>query len=97
MSCGGFRAHSGFMPANFTTLGPFFGFVRDELGEVAGRADKRCGAQVGKPRLDLGIGEAGVNFAVELVDDLDRCAFGRSPAESRSRSRYRVVPLSAPR
>src|SRR5262245_43410928 len=39
-------------------LAPLLGFVGDVLAEVGGRADKRRGSHVGKPRLDLGISEA---------------------------------------
>jgi hypothetical protein len=50
-------------------LAPFLSFVRDELSEVGGRARQQRAAQIGKPRLDLGIGKPGVDLLVELVDD----------------------------
>src|SRR5262245_30662315 len=53
-------------------LRPFLGFLSDELGKVGGRAPKRHAAQLGKSCLQLRIGEAGVDFLVELVDDLGR-------------------------
>src|SRR5262245_55987767 len=53
-------------------LGPLLGLFGDELAEIGGRADKRRASKVGKPRLHLGIGEAGVDLLVELVDDLRR-------------------------
>src|SRR5262245_52615962 len=49
-------------------LAPLLGFLGDELGEVGGRADKRCASEVGEPGLEFGIGEAGVNCLVELVN-----------------------------
>src|SRR5262249_2467848 len=49
-------------------LAPLFGFLGDEPAKVCGRDDKRRASKVGKPRLDLGIGEGGVNLSVELVD-----------------------------
>jgi hypothetical protein len=51
-------------------LRPLLGFCGDELTEVVGRTRKRFATQIGKPRLDLGIGEADIDFSVELVDDL---------------------------
>src|SRR5215831_13319601 len=41
---------------------PLLGLVGDKLTEVAGRARKDAAAEVGKPRLDLGIGEASVDL-----------------------------------
>ena len=37
-------------------LGPFFGVISDELSERRGRSLKYGDTQIGKPRLDLGIG-----------------------------------------
>lgn len=51
-------------------LGPLLSFFGDELRKVGGRAAKHRAVQVGKPRLDLGIGEAGIDLLVELVDNL---------------------------
>src|SRR5215831_8173197 len=42
----------------FDHLGPFLGFVGDELAEVGRRERNRRAAQVVKPRPDLGIGKA---------------------------------------
>src|SRR5215472_2039684 len=61
-------------------LGPLFGVICDELSEIGGRADKRRASKVGKPRLHLGIGEAGVDLLVELVDDLRRRVLGYADA-----------------
>src|SRR5215472_4653324 len=44
-------------------LRPLLRFVGDELSKIVGRARKHSAAQVGKPRLHLGI-------LVEIVDDL---------------------------
>src|SRR5262245_40864682 len=51
-------------------LGPLLGVFGDELCKVGGRARKRSAAQVGKPRLDLGVSETRIDLLVELVDDL---------------------------
>ena len=61
-------------------LGPFLGFVSDELAEVGGRAGKDRAAQIGKPRLDLGIGEGRIDLLVELVDDFGGRVLGRTDA-----------------
>src|SRR5262249_62039374 len=69
----------------FDHLGPLLSFVGDELAEVFGGAPERCGAQFGKPRLHLGIGEAGVDLSIELVDN---CGGGGSPrADAPSKAR----------
>src|SRR5262249_27635562 len=60
---------------------PFLGFFRDELAEIGRRADHRCAAQLGKPCVELRVGETRVNGLVELVDDLRRRALGRADAE----------------
>src|SRR5262245_52252361 len=51
-------------------LSPLLGFLSDELAELGGRAGKWGFAEIGKPRLHLGIGEASVDPLVELADDL---------------------------
>src|SRR5262249_6340559 len=51
---------------------PLLRFVDDELAEAGGREREHGAAEVGKPRLDLGIGEESVDLRVELVDDLGR-------------------------
>ena len=50
-------------------LGPFLGFIADELAEVVRRARKHHAAEVGEPRLHLGIGKRGVDLGVEFLDD----------------------------
>src|SRR5262245_19047891 len=61
-------------------LGPFLSFGGDVLAKLSGRAGKYCAAQVGEPRFHLGVGERGIDFAVELVHDLDGCVLGRTEA-----------------
>ena len=61
-------------------LAPLLGFVGDELSEVGGRARKHRAAQIGEPRLHLGIGEAGIDLLVELLDDLGGRVLGRADA-----------------
>src|SRR5262249_53708945 len=51
---------------------PLLSFVGDELAKVSGREREHVATQVGKARLDLGIGEASADLLVELVDDLGR-------------------------
>src|SRR5262249_40934436 len=53
-------------------VAPLLSFVGDELAKVGGREHEHVATQVGKPRLDLRIGEASVDLSVELVDDLGR-------------------------
>src|SRR5262245_43262059 len=52
-------------------LAPFFGFLDDELTEVGGRTRERRPAEVGKPCLDLGLGEGSIDLTIELVDDFN--------------------------
>jgi hypothetical protein len=51
-------------------LGPFLGFLRDELAEPGGRARERLAADGGKPCLHPGVAEGRIDFLAELVDDL---------------------------
>src|SRR5262249_34573612 len=66
-------------------LAPLLGFVGDELGEVGRRARKHRRAQIGNPRLHLGISEPSVYFFVEFVDYLRRRALGRTEAAPEAR------------
>src|ERR1700733_10296360 len=59
-------------------LGPLLGFGRDEPAEIGGCRRHRNGAEFGKPRLHLGIGESGIDPRVEFVDDLGRRVLGRA-------------------
>jgi hypothetical protein len=61
-------------------LVPFLGFVGDEPAEVGGRAGERHAAEVGQPRLDLRIGERGVDLGVERLDDRGGRALRRADA-----------------
>src|SRR5262249_23485025 len=62
-------------------LAPFLGFLGAELAKIGGRARKHCIADIGKPRLDLGVVEARVNFAVQLINDfggsVSRCTHSK--------------------
>src|SRR5262249_30050844 len=58
-------------------LVPFLGLFGDELAEVGRRAWKCGGAPLGKPRLQLRVGEGRVDLRVELVDDLGWCVLWR--------------------
>src|SRR5215831_10398458 len=57
-------------------LAPLLGFVCDKFSKVGGRHRHRRAAQIGKSCLDLGIGEGGIDFAVELIDDFSRRFLG---------------------
>src|SRR5262245_49700673 len=59
-------------------LAPLFAVVSDELAEIGGRANERRAAELGEPRLDFGIGEAGVNGLIELVNNLRRRVLWRT-------------------
>src|ERR1700722_7766416 len=61
-------------------LGPFLGFVGNELAEIGRRAGKHHGAEIGKPLLQRGIGEAGIDLFVQLVDDVGGRALWRADA-----------------
>src|SRR6516164_9361717 len=61
-------------------LGPFLGFVSNQLAKIDWRARERRAAEVGDARLERGIVEAGVDLLVELVDDLGRRLIGRTDA-----------------
>src|SRR5262249_181155 len=57
---------------------PLFGFIGDELAEVAGQTRNRRAAKIGKPRFQFGIGKSCVDFPIELPDDLDGRNAGRT-------------------
>src|SRR5262245_11205495 len=61
-------------------LAPFLGFVGDQPPKVDGREREHVATQVGKPRLDLGVGEAGIDFLVKPVDDFGGRVFRRADA-----------------
>jgi hypothetical protein len=58
-------------------LGPLVDFTGDELAEPGRRHRVRHDADGEKLRLHAGVGQAGIHFLVELVDDVGRRA-GRS-------------------
>jgi hypothetical protein len=66
-------------------LGPLLGLIGDEPSEVGGLARKHRAAHVGDRRLDLGIGEAGSDLLVELVDDFGGCVLRHADAEPKGR------------
>src|SRR5262245_6812057 len=74
-------------------LGPFLGFLGEELAVFGRRERKRRVAEVGNPRPNPGIGEAGVDLAIEPVDDLDgrvaRRAKALGPARLETRHEFR--------
>src|SRR5262249_41564802 len=70
-------------------IAPLLRFVGDKLAEVGRRTLKDRYAQGGKPRLDLGISEGGIDFLVELVDDLGRRLLGNASRWPRSRAEIR--------
>src|SRR5262249_50913566 len=59
-------------------LAPLLGFLSDQLAEVSGRTRKHRATEVSEPRFDVGIGEAGIDLLVELVDDFGGRVFGRA-------------------
>jgi hypothetical protein len=60
---------------------PFLGVCLNELGEFGGRTWKRFAPYRGNPRLHPGIGEGGIDLAVEPIDNFDRRFLGRGDAE----------------
>src|SRR5215470_5703921 len=64
---------------------PLLGFVGDVLRELRRRTREHDDTQVGKPRLNLGIGEARVDLRVDLVDDPDWRVPGSSDAAPATR------------
>src|SRR4029453_982496 len=59
-------------------VGPLLNLLGNELAEVGGRAWKHSATKLGKGGLDFGIGQAGVDLPIELVDDFSGCALGRT-------------------
>src|SRR5260370_37875132 len=53
-----------------THLDPLFGFIREELCEVSGRAGQRRAAEIGNQCLHLGVGKGGVEFLIEPLDNV---------------------------
>ena len=76
MECRAGENHSGLMLAARITLPHFSVSSAMSVPNSAGEPRKRRAAQVGKPRLQLGIGETGIDLLIELVDDLGRRVLG---------------------
>ena len=74
-----------FAPETLTTLAHFSVSSAISLPKSAGGAGQRRAAHVGQPRLDLRIGEAGIDLLVEPIDDLGRRVLGRANAVPRAR------------
>ena len=101
------RPHSALMPAARITLPHFSVSSAMSLPKSAGEPRKHRAAEVGEPRLHLGIGEGRVDLVVELVDDFGGRVLGRadadtnrsprSPARTRRRSERPAAPPSASR
>src|SRR6266540_1307661 len=70
-------------------LRPLLGFVGDQLPEVGIRERKYRDAHVGKPRLDLGISEASIDLAVELLNNRDWRVPGSDNARPAARLKAR--------
>src|SRR5260370_7478627 len=60
---------------------PLLGFVGEKLAELGWREGSRRAAQVGKARLDFGIGEGGGDLLVESIDDFRGRVSRRADAE----------------
>src|SRR5215475_950562 len=65
-------------------LGPLFDFRSVELSIVGRRERKHGAAQVRKPRLRLGIDEAGIDLPVELINDVGGRSLGGCDASYRT-------------
>src|SRR5712671_6390874 len=61
-------------------LAPLLSFLDNELPEFSRRTGKRNATQVGKARLDVGVGESLVDRLAELDDGLGGRALGRTNA-----------------
>src|SRR5260370_12356930 len=66
-------------------LAPLVGIFGKELSKFGRRKRKGGAAQLAKPRLKLGIGEACIDLLVELVHDLGGRGPGRGDAEPNPR------------
>src|SRR6516225_1624422 len=62
-------------------LRPFFGFSGNQRPEIGRRAGNGHAAEVSELGLELGIGETGIDLAIELIDDLGRRVRRRAEAE----------------
>src|SRR5215471_13408279 len=87
------RRSPGLCAGELDYFAPLLGIVSDKLAEVVDRAGKYHAAQVGKPRLQLGISEPRIDLAIELINDLGRCVFGRIEANplARLETRHKIA------
>ena len=51
-------------------LAPFHSLVGDKLGEIGWRARQYGRAEIGEPRLEVGIGKARIDLRVQRFNDL---------------------------
>src|SRR6516162_10988582 len=65
---------------NLDHLRPFGGLLHDELAEFSRRAGNHRGAELGEPRLHLGIGDDRVGLPVEALDHVGGCGARRAEA-----------------
>src|SRR5262249_26330385 len=72
---------SSLAPDNFTTLPHFSVSSTMSLPKSLGEPRQRDAAEIDNPRLHLGVGDAGIDLLVELVDDLDRRVPGCADAK----------------
>src|SRR5689334_8030986 len=66
-------------------LAPLLSFGGDELRKIRGRSHQRGSIEIGKPRLHRGLREAGVDLAIEPLDDLGGRLSRRADAEPGAR------------
>src|SRR6187551_543783 len=59
---------------------PLLDFLRDECTEICRRTCEHYPAEAGESGLQCGIGEAGIDFLVQLFDDLSGRIFRRANA-----------------
>src|SRR5262245_57943678 len=62
-------------------LGPFLGFLGNQLSKVDGRTPNYYAAQIGNACSKLGISEACIDLCIQVIDDLRRCGFWCAEAE----------------
>src|SRR5262245_2153468 len=62
-------------------LGPFLGFIADELAELDRRKNERGAAQLGEPRLYFRVGKSCIDLFIELEDDLRGGGPGRAKTQ----------------
>src|SRR5262249_41819813 len=59
-------------------LAPLLDTFGDELAEIGRRPRQHRASEIGKSRLDLGIGKGRIDFFVEPIDDFGRRVPGRA-------------------